>query len=118
MRRPSILDVLRAVRDVSRAHPDVRAWWYAPGRGLRPQGALAGEEAGGALEVVVETDGGAADLARIGSELSDRLRSGPVSVRAHRGEAEERQLYRLLSRGKSAAAPEPRPAGAGVRGDA
>jgi hypothetical protein len=115
MRRPSILDVLRAVRDVSRTHPAVRAWWYAPGHALRLQGTLAVGEAGGALEVVVEIDDGDADLARIGGELSDRLGHGRISVRRHLGNAEERQLYRLLSGGKTAPAAEPLPAGAGAR---
>jgi len=115
MRRPSILDVLRAVRDVSRTHPGVCAWWYAPGHALRLQGALAGGEARPALEVVVETDDDGIDLARIGGEISARLRHGPVSVRRHRGNAEDRQLYRLLSRGTTAAAPEPPPVGAGAR---
>jgi hypothetical protein len=115
MRRPSILDVLRAVRDVSRIHPGVRAWWYAPGHGLRLQGSLAGEGAGGTLEVVVESDDERADLARIGGELSGRLRHGPVSVRRHRGHAEERQLYRLLSRGKAAPGAESPPADPGAR---
>jgi hypothetical protein len=114
MRRPSILDVLRAVRDVSRTHPGVRAWWYAPGHGPRLQGPLAGKEAAAALEVVVEIDDGGADLARIGGDLSDRLSHVPVSVRPHRGNTEERPLYRLLSRGKAAPAPGP-PAGAGAR---
>ncbi|HEX9572612.1 MAG TPA: hypothetical protein VF994_00870 [Myxococcales bacterium] len=99
MRRPSILDVLRAVRDVGPTYPEVRAWWYAPGRRLRLQGTVAGEEGGEAVEVVVETDAGGADLAGIGGDLADRLRRGPVSVRPHRGTGEERQLYRLLSRG-------------------
>jgi hypothetical protein len=101
MRQPSILDVLRAVRDVGRAHPEVRAWWYAPGRRMRPQGGVAGGEAGDAVEIVVETDAGAIDLAGIGGDLADRLRRGPVSVRPHRGTGEERQLYRLLSRGNA-----------------
>jgi len=106
MRRSSILDVLRAVRDVGSAHPEVRAWWYAPGRRLPLPGALAGEEAGKTLEVVVEIDDAGADLAGISGDLAARLRQGPVSVRAHQGNAEERQLYRLLSRGKAAAVPE------------
>ena len=58
MRQPSILDVLRAVRDVGPTHPEVRAWWYAPGQRVRLQGVLAGEEARDALEVVIETDVG------------------------------------------------------------
>ncbi len=101
MRQPTILDVLRAVRDVGPAHPEVRAWWYAPGRRVRLQGTLAGEGGGEAVEIVVETDAGAADLAGIGGDLADRLRRGPVSVRPHRGTGEERQLYRLLSRGNA-----------------
>jgi hypothetical protein len=100
MRRPSILDVLRAVKEVGRAHPEVRSWWYAPGRRLRLQGALPGGEGGEGLEVVVEPDVGAVVLAGICGELAERLRSGPVSVRPHRGSGEERQLYRLLSRGE------------------
>lgn len=99
MRRPSILDVLRAVKEVGAAHPEVRAWWYAPGRRLRLQGALPGVEDGESLEVVVEADIDGVDLAGIGADLADRLRSGPVSVRPHRGSGEEGQLYRLLSRG-------------------
>ena len=114
MRRPSILDVLRAVREVGPAHPRVRAWWYAPGRRLRLPGGLAGEDTGATLEIVVETDGDGADLERIGGDLADRLRPGPVSVRFHRGNAEERQLYRLLSKGKAASVPEPVPGGAGT----
>jgi hypothetical protein len=101
MRQPSILDVLRAVREVGRAHPEVRAWWYAPGRRARPQGKPGGEGVGEAVEIVVETDAGAIDLTSIGGDLADRLRRGPVSVRPHRGTGEELQLYRLLSRGNA-----------------
>jgi hypothetical protein len=99
MRQPSILNVLRAVRQVGPAHPEVRAWWYAPARRLRLHGALP-EGEGDAVEVVVELDLQGADLAAIGGEIAQSLRSGPVSVRPHRGADEERQLYRLLSRGK------------------
>jgi hypothetical protein len=116
MRRPSILDVLRAVRDVGPAHPEVRAWWYAPGRKPRLAGGLPGDENGGTLEIVVETADDGADLARIGGDLADRLRRGPVSVRPHRGNGEERQLYRLLSNGKAASVPESAPGGAGAPG--
>jgi hypothetical protein len=99
MRQPSILNVLRAVRQVGPAHPEVRAWWYAPARRLRLHGALP-EGEGDAVEVVVELDLQGTDLAAIGGEIAQSLRSGPVSVRPHRGADEERQLYRLLSRGK------------------
>jgi hypothetical protein len=107
MRRSSILDVLCAVREVGPAHPEVGAWWYAPGRRLRLQGTLPGGESGEALEVVIEAKVAAVDLAGIAADLADRLRSGPVSVRPHRGSGEERQLYRLLSRGDAAASPAP-----------
>ena len=102
MRRSSILDVLRAVKEVGPAHPEVRAWWYAAGRRLRTRGTLPGGESGDALEVVIEAEVATADLAGIAADLEDRLRSGPVSVRPHRGSEEERQLYRLLSRGDAA----------------
>ncbi len=100
MRQPSILDVLRAVQHVGPAHPEVRAWWYAPARRVRLHGALPEGEGAHAVEVVVETDMQGADLAVIGGEIAKSLRSGPVSVRPYRGTGEERQLYRLLSRGK------------------
>jgi hypothetical protein len=99
MRRPNILDVLRAVKEVGSTHPEVRGWWYAPDRRMRLQGALPGSESVDGLEVVVEGDTDAIDLSVIGRELADRLRKIPVSVRPHRGSGEERQLYRLLSRG-------------------
>jgi len=98
--QPSILDVLRAVTEVGAAHPEVHTWWYSPARRLRLRGGEAprpGNDA--ALEVVVEAQAAAADLGRIGLELAERLRGGaPVVVRPHRGEGEERQLYRLLTR--------------------
>jgi hypothetical protein len=116
MRPPSILDVVRAVREVVPAHPEVRAWWYAPSRGLPPQGRRAGERADAAVEVIIETDTASVDLARIGSDLADRLRRGPVSVRRHRGNGEERQLYRLMSRRSPAAILEWPPGRPGARG--
>ena len=116
MRPPSILDVLRAVRDVVPAHPEVRAWWYAPSRGSRLHGGRPGEESDAALEVIIETDTPGADLARIGRDLADRLRRGPVSVRPHRGNGEERQLYRLMSRGRPVAIVESSPGRPGARG--
>ena len=106
MRRPSILDVLRAVKEVGSTHPEVRGWWYAPDRRMRLHGALPGSESGDGLEVVVEGDTDAIDLSVIGRELADRLRKVPVSVRPHRGSGEERQLYRLLSRGDVVASSE------------
>ena len=74
------------------------------------------DKARDALEVVIETDGDGADLPRIAGDLADRLRRGRVAVRRHRGNAEERQLYRLLSRGKPVTLAESAPGDAGPRG--
>jgi hypothetical protein len=98
MRQPSILDMLRAVKEVGSAHADVRAFWYAPTRTLRLQGELPGSRAPDAVEVVAEVDSPAVDLAAIGDELQRSLRGVPVRVRPHGGTSENRQLYRLWSR--------------------
>ena len=99
MRQPSILDVLRAVRDVGAAHPEVRAWWYAPARRLRLQGALSPSGEKPAIEIAIEVDNDDADLKGISSKIEEVLGCRPVAVRPHRGPGEERQLYRLFSRG-------------------
>jgi hypothetical protein len=109
MRTPSIIDVLRAVKDVADAHPDVAGWWYAPARRLRLRGELPGTaREAPLLEVVVEVAGAAeVDCAGIAAELSSRFAGQAVSVRPHRGAAEERQLFRLLSgRSRERGAPE------------
>ena len=100
MRQPSILDVLHAVSEVGASHPEIHTWWYAPVRRMRLRGEMLREEHGRAeLEVVVEAGSPDADLSRIGRELAESLGGGgAVSVRKHRGQAEERQLYRLLTR--------------------
>jgi hypothetical protein len=99
MRHARILDVLSAVTAVAAAHPEVEAWWYAPPRRLRLQGeiARAGAEVP-SLEVIVQVaPSSCTDCDKIASELSQRLPGSPVAVRLHRAEAEERQLFRLLS---------------------
>jgi hypothetical protein len=103
MRPPSILDVLGAVKAVAAAHPEVASWWYAPGQRLRLAGELphAGE-AEVTVEIVVEMSGGTdgaqspGAVEAIGRELS-RAMGMPVRARAHRGSAEERSLFRLVS---------------------
>lgn len=114
MRRARILDVLSAVTAVAAGHPEIEAWWYAPPRRLRLEGEIArAPRETPALEVVVQASGAASTRCdEIAGELARRLASGPVSVRLHRGAAEERQLFRLLSgrRPGARAAAEPGPA--------
>ena len=118
MRHARILDVLRAVTEASASRPEVETWWYAPARRLRLMGELPrnGQETA-SLEVVVEIDPAiSADCDGIAAELSRRLPGSPVSVRLHRGAAEERQLFRLVSSrsrtGRNAAARGPADSGA------
>jgi hypothetical protein len=103
MRPPSILDVLGAVKGVAVAHPEVTCWWYAPRQRLR----LAGEvpraaSAEPSVEIVVEIPGDTDDaystgaIEGIGHDLS-RAMGLPVRARLHRGSAEERALFRLVS---------------------
>ena len=98
MRQPSILDVLRAVREVGAVHPEVRTWWYAPLHRLRLQGALPSSGAEPQVEVAIEVDKEGTDLEGIAAQIAEQLGCGPVSVRPHRGVKEERQLYRLFTR--------------------
>ncbi len=96
-RQPRILDVLGAVRQVAAEHRDVTTWWYAPPQRLR----LAGELPRPAppapeLEVVVEGQVEPAAHEVIARALSERLRPAVVSVRAYRGDFEERPLFRLV----------------------
>jgi hypothetical protein len=100
MRQPRILDVVRAVKDIARGHPEVAAWWYAPPQRLRLTGAL--PEAGAphtlvelAIEGPAERDPGRETLAR---ELSRSLNGVAVRIRTYRGDLEERRLFRLVSK--------------------
>lgn len=103
MRHARILDVLSAVTAVAPAHPEVEAWWYAPPQRLRLEGEIGRARAEvPSLDVVVQ---GEASLCTrcdaIAAALSPRLPGHRVSVRLHRGEAEERRLFRLLSGGRA-----------------
>jgi hypothetical protein len=116
VRQPSILDVVHGVKGVATTHPEVTAWWYTPPQRLR----LAGERPGSAsaglsIEVVVEgpTAEGAAAIAcaEIAAELSAALSGVIVGVRMHRGGAEPRPLFRIVSQREQPAAREARPQG-------
>ena len=104
MRRPRILDVVRAAIAVSATRADVRAWWYAPSASLQVDGGLPSELRGAVhLEVVVESEvPGPLDCDGLAAALTGQLAGYPVRVRRHRGE-DEQGLYRLVSR--EAAAP-------------
>jgi hypothetical protein len=104
MRQPSILDMLRAVKQVGSAQAEVRAFWYAPTRKLRLRGEVPGSQTPESVEVVVDVDSPAIDLSVIADALGRSLQGVPVTVRRHRGASEERQLYRLWSREHAAAA--------------
>jgi hypothetical protein len=100
MKQPSILDVVRAVKQTSPAYATVNAWWYAPPERMRLAGA---SELGTSseLEVVVEAaPASEVDCARIASAIAAALRVPSVRVRAHRGLEEARALFRLLSTGE------------------
>jgi len=109
MRHARILDVLSAVTAVAAGHPEILAWWFAPPQRLRLQGEIARpRQETPPLEVVVQADPAVSTVCDvIAAELSGRLSGSPVTVRLHRGGAEERQLFRLLSgrpqRGRDAA---------------
>ena len=99
MRRPRILDVLKAATRVAADFPHVRVWWYAPAATQRKhQGAAPGFERV-PCEVVVDTDAAAADTDRLGQALMQELAGYPVCVRLFDGDA--RGLFRLLSRPSS-----------------
>jgi hypothetical protein len=114
VRQPSILDVVHGVKGVATTHPEVTTWWYTPPQRLR----LAGERPGPAsatlsIEVVVEGPSGAAAIAcaDIAAELSAALSGVIVGVRMHRGAAEPRPLFRIVSQRERPAASEARSQG-------
>jgi hypothetical protein len=105
VKQPSILDVLHGVKAVAPAHPEVKAWWYTPPQRLRLAGELPGLESALTLEVVVEHGAGAGEETiatgacdAIAKELSLALGGAVVGVRTHRGDREERPLFRVVSR--------------------
>jgi hypothetical protein len=112
VRQPSILDVVHGVKSVVPAHPAVTAWWYTPPQRLRLAGDLPGSgSAPLSIEVVVEGDGSEIPCAQIAKELSSALSGTVVRVRMHRGDREERPLFRIVSPGKrSSSSDAPRPA--------
>lgn len=96
MRRPSILDVVQAVTAVAPSHLEVRAWWYAPPTRFHLRGARSDDRAH-RIEVVIELHAtGRPHLDSIEADLSAQLGGTPASVREHRGEGEERRLFRVL----------------------
>jgi hypothetical protein len=115
VRQPSILDVVHAVKSVAPAHPEVAAWWYTPPQRLRLAGDLPGSAGASlSLEVVVEGTPAAlaeAPCAQIARELSAALSGVTVTTRTHRGDREERPLFRIVSPGRKSSSNEaPRPA--------
>jgi hypothetical protein len=119
LRQPSILDVVHGIKSVAPAHPEVSAWWYTPPQRLRLAGDLPGSSAATpSIEVVVEgfEPAGSAGTpaigcAQIAKELSAALSGIAVGVRTHRGDREERPLFRIVSPGKRSSSNEaPRPA--------
>lgn len=94
MRRPNILDVVRAVTEVAPAHPEVTVWWFAPDSELAVRSDRSREPT---LEIVVETATTEPNLEGVASKLSDRLSGTPVTVRTHRGREEDKRLFRMLT---------------------
>ncbi|MBI2402597.1 MAG: hypothetical protein HYV20_07655 [Gemmatimonadetes bacterium] len=99
MRRPSILDVVRAVTVVAPRHPQVITWWYRPVSPFRLQGepGTPAEPAPAVEVVVMLRDGRATNWDAVASELSGHLAGAAVRVRAHRGAEAEGHLVRVLS---------------------
>jgi len=112
LRQPSILDVVHGVKSVVPAHPEVTAWWYTPPQRLRLAGDLPGSgSAAIPIEVVVQSAGtGEIPCAEIAKELSAALGGSPVGVRLHRGDREQRPLFRIVSQDTSSSSEAPRPA--------
>jgi hypothetical protein len=112
MRQPSILDVVHGIKSVVPTHPEVSAWWYTPPQRLRLAGDLPGSGSEPlVIEVVVEGAGTEIPCAQIAKELSSALSGTVVRVRMHRGDREERPLFRIVSQGKRSSSSEaPRPA--------
>lgn len=112
MKQPSILDVVHGVKSVAAAHPEVTAWWYTPPQRLRLAGDLPSSGSSPlSIEVVVEGPETEVPCAQIAKELSLALSGTAVRVRMHRGDNEDRRLFRIVSQGKRSSSSEaPRPA--------
>ena len=102
MRRPGILDVVRAANLVWATRPEVRVWWYAPNVSLQVRGEPSSELSEAAqLELVVESEvPEILDCDGLAAALTRQLAGYPVRVRLHRGD--EHGLYRLVSRAVTA----------------
>lgn len=103
MKQPSILDVVHGVKTVAPGHPEVHVWWYTPPQRLRLTGELPSSGAPGSvetsLEVVVQAPHAeGVRCAQIAKELSLALSGAHVGVRLHRGDREERPLFRIVSK--------------------
>jgi hypothetical protein len=98
LKQPSILDVVNAVKAVAPAHPEVTVWWYTPPQRLRLAGELPGA-ASAPLHIEVVVEGRGARCEPIARAISAQLAGARVAVRPHRGDAEERRLFRVISPG-------------------
>ena len=97
MRSATILDVLHAVTRVARAHAEVESWWYAPPQRLRLAGELAPDDAPAPELAVEAASGQAIDADLLAREVRAFLEVPIVRVRPHRGSAEPRALFRLVT---------------------
>src|SRR5260370_10333840 len=97
MRHAAILDVLRAIKDVSGIHPEIGTWWYAPAKRLRLSGERGHWEAL-EIQIVIEPLDETVDCDRVAAELGSQLPGASVLVRLPRVTAEEQRLFGLKSR--------------------
>jgi hypothetical protein len=94
MRPPNILDLVYAVTELAPSHPEVEVWWYTRTR----------ESGAPSMQLVLEPRAEEhPDPTIIAAELAQRCGMA-VGVRLHRGAAEMRTLYRLLTARRPAVA--------------
>jgi hypothetical protein len=106
IRRPRILDVLRAAEAVRSEHPHVRVWWYVPDSSLQLKGEAPSHMQPPFVELAVEPiDAAASDCDRLSLAMSRQLEGYPVRVRI-RSET-DRGLFRLVSIDAQSAVQEP-----------
>lgn len=103
VRRPRILDVLRAARTVAAEQPQVRIWWYVPDSALQLKGEVPSHMQPSFVEVAVDAPESATpDCDRLSLAMSHQLDGYPVRVRVR--QASDRGLFRLISSNSDAAA--------------